>query len=365
MICITSSSHFPDDERIYHRQIKSLVKNKKKILYITRSQKNIDLSNDLLNHINLDITLSSFLESALSIIIKNNISHLQVHETNLLPLIKSIKRLEPSVVTIYDVHEDMKSLYRTFTTRNIFISEVAIYFRNKKEEYYLKYVDKIILANSTIKKSSYKNFKKELYFLENFPQKKYIRSSIKNKVRGPLIVYHGHLAPERGISDLVEAMVEVLKAEPLATLTLLGTFRIESFKKEVTALIKKYKLEDCISVRAQIPYEEVWGVLRKHAIGVIPFRSNPLTENNTPTKLFEMMASGLEIVATDLHPIRYFLNKTIFWATPNQSSSLAESLIQAIKNLEDDSNLNENLELVNQRYNWEKIELKYLSTFQQ
>jgi hypothetical protein len=96
-------------------------------------------------------------------------------------------------------------------------------------------------------------------------------------------------------------------------------------------------------------------VLRKHAIGVIPFRSNPLTENNTPTKLFEMMASGLEIVATDLHPIRYFLNKTIFWATPNQSSSLAE----------DDSNLNENLELVNQRYNWEKIELKYLSTFQQ
>ena len=51
MICIVSSSHFPDDERIYQRQIKSLVRSNRKVLYLTRSESTINLSNKLIKRL--------------------------------------------------------------------------------------------------------------------------------------------------------------------------------------------------------------------------------------------------------------------------------------------------------------------------
>ena len=364
MIVIISSNHFPDDERIYHKQIKSLTKVGKKVLYITRSTNQINLSDDYVNHQNFNLSQNNFIKKIKSILIKkDNVTHLQIHETNLLLLIRFIKLLKPSIITIYDVHEDMVSLYRTFTKRTKLISEVSIFFRKKKEEKFLKFVDRIILANPTIKKDRYGKFKIEQIILENFPEKKYIVNSLRNRVNKPFIIYHGHLAPERGISVIIVAMGNVIKVEPKAKLTLLGSFRTSKFKKEIFKLIKINSLEKHIRIDSQIPHKEVWGVLKKHSIGVIPFRRNPLTENNTPTKLFEMMASGLEIIATDLPPVKYFLNKSIFWANAGSPFSIGTNLLTAIKNLELKSNLEINLELVNKKYNWESIESKYLSIF--
>ena len=56
----------------------------------------------------------------------------------------------------------------------------------------------------------------------------------------------------------------------------------------------------------------VWGILSENTIGVIPFNKNPLTENCVPTKLFEMMASLDQIVASDLAQIRYFVDDSVF-----------------------------------------------------
>ena len=135
MICIVSSSHFPDDERIYQIQIKSLVRSNRKVLYLTRSESTINLSNKLIVHKNFNVSLSIFLSKVKNIIkINKSLEHLQVHETNLLPLFKFMKRYEKSLNTIYDVHEDMESLYRTFSKRNFLIKEVAIFFRKVRED---------------------------------------------------------------------------------------------------------------------------------------------------------------------------------------------------------------------------------------
>ena len=151
MICIVSSSHFPDDERIYQRQIKSLVRNNKKVLYLTRSGSKINLSNKFIIHKNFNVSFSEFLIRVKNLILsENKLKHLQIHETNLLPLFKFTKREKTPLNTIYDVHEDMESIYRTFSRRSLLIKEIAVFFRKKKEDYYLKYVDLIILANQII-----------------------------------------------------------------------------------------------------------------------------------------------------------------------------------------------------------------------
>jgi len=243
----------------------------------------------------------------------NKLKYLQIHETNLLPLFKFTKRKKTSLNTIYDVHEDMESIYRTFSRRSLLIKEIAVFFRKKKEDYYLKYVDLIILANQIIEHDAYHNKKNKKIIIENFPDKKFIRSNLNKINRNPMIIYHGHLAPERGITDLVLAIKEVAVKIPQVKLILLGSFRIAKYKKSINSLIKIHSLENHIIIKEQIPHEEVWEVLRNSSIGIIPFRENPLTKINTPTKLFEMMASGLSIVATDLPPIRNFIDDTVFW----------------------------------------------------
>ena len=60
------------------------------------------------------------------------------------------------------------------------------------------------------------------------------------------------------------------------------------YGEEITAMISK----ENIIVKKQIPYDQIWEILRNSSIGVIPFRKNPLTENNTPTKLFEIFSNS-------------------------------------------------------------------------
>ena len=58
MIVVVSCSHYPDDERIYQKQICSLIKHGERVLYITRSNSNINLSTKRLTHINLSLKFS-------------------------------------------------------------------------------------------------------------------------------------------------------------------------------------------------------------------------------------------------------------------------------------------------------------------
>ena len=54
MIVVVSCSHYPDDERIYHKEIKSLSEKKFKINYFTLSDSEVLLSDKYINHINFN-----------------------------------------------------------------------------------------------------------------------------------------------------------------------------------------------------------------------------------------------------------------------------------------------------------------------
>jgi len=49
MKAIVSCHHYPDDERIYYKQVQSLAKRGDHILYFTRSDSNLDLTDEYIN----------------------------------------------------------------------------------------------------------------------------------------------------------------------------------------------------------------------------------------------------------------------------------------------------------------------------
>tara|TARA_B100000287_G_scaffold228824_1_gene215673 strand:- start:1112 stop:2224 length:1113 start_codon:yes stop_codon:yes gene_type:complete len=367
MISIISSSHYPDDERIFHKQIQALITTGYFVYYFTRSDQNKNLSSSYIKHQNFSskVDISNYIKSIYNIITAiPKIRYIQIHETELLPLFKLIKQKENSVVTIYDVHENMEALYRTFSNRIKPIKEIAIKIRKIQEKRYLKYVDKTILANPPISKRYYLQYGDQTNIIENFPELKFIQRKYKsNNDNNTKIIYHGHLGPERGIDVLVMAMVDVINFFPEASLTLIGTFRTTHFKDKIHYLINELGLSNSVQILDQISYTEIWSILKIHSIGVIPFVENHLTKENTPTKLFEMMSVGLKIVCSDLPPIRNFVNNSVYWANPGNVLSLSKAIINASASSGNEIIIEKNKQLIKEKYNWENKKTEYLSLF--
>ena len=158
-------------------------------------------------------------------------------------------------------------------------------------------------------------------------------------------------------------MKQVVSMVPSASLNIVGTFRTKNFEDNIRNLIDELELQSSVMITEQVPHSQIWGIINKHRIGVIPFRRTPLTEENTPTKLFEMMICGLELVVSKLPPAQFFLNNSVHWCEPDNINSISRSLISALNAKHDLSNIYENQRLIKNKYNWERKRKDYLTLF--
>ena len=366
MICVVSCQHFPDDERVYHRELISLKKLGHSIRYYTRSDSEMDMSDELIAHKNfpaIEFSIPKYLNVLRKEFKVSPPTTLHIHEYHLLPLTRLTKRNYNSKV-IYDVHEDLRVLSETFSTRHPSLRALMTSLRTHKEHYYSRYVDQIVLINPIIKDCIFKDWGFDPLVLQGYPSKLSISDYPNDGCRGNTVLYHGHLGPERGIQELVESILILRNTIPDVSLILLGSFRLQKFQDDILSTIKDNKLSDNIKWVAQVPHQDVWTYLNKAAVGVIPFRQNSLFMNCTPTKLFEFMAAGCGIVASDLPPIHHHVDESIQWSCPGSAQSIAEGLIKLLQNprlLENQVRKNQSL-ILNQ-YNWESISNKLITLY--
>ena len=354
MVAIISCSHFPDDERIYHREISALHEKNYIIKYFTLSDLKINLSQPGINHKSYDsskVSLYKYLEHVEKDLIKEPPKIVHIHEPELFSIAVKMKKSFNTKI-VYDVHEDYTSMIKTFSRLTWPLKTLKIKYWEYKERQFLKYVDEIFIASPTIVNSDFISQGFSPTLLENFPLKKFIQkvefnSKIKNS-----IIYHGNLGPERGISDLIKALSIVVSEIPNANLSIFGSYRKPSYKDELMQLIKSLELKKNITIKGHMEHKDIWGHLRKHEVGVIPFRNNSLTSINTPTKLFEYMACGCKIVSASLKPILRYDIKGIDFFSPGDVNDLANSVIKSLKSIKSDS-LDYNQNKILNTYCWE------------
>lgn len=364
MIAVISCSHFPDDERIYYREIISLREENYSIRYFTLSDSKINLNQSGINHKSYDsskIPLAKYLEFVEQELVKEPPKIVHIHEPELFSIAVKMKILFNAKI-IYDVHEDYISMINTFSKLSWPLRILKIKYWKYKEIQFLKYVDKIFIASPTIVNSDFVSQGFSPVLLENFPLKKFVKKiEFQSKIKNSLI-YHGNLGPERGISDLIKALSVVVNKIPDAKLSIYGTYRIPSYKDELMKLVTSLGLKKNILIAGHIDHKDIWEHLRKHKVGVIPFKDNPLTSLNTPTKLFEYMACGCKIVSAMLRPILRYDIRGVSFFNPGDVNGLATSIIQSLKNAELDS-LHYNQNKILNTYCWELNKNNILDTY--
>lgn len=101
-----------------------------------------------------------------------------------------------------------------------------------------------------------------------------------------------------GIHDWFDgALVEGLaRSRPGWDVWLVG----DTYRGDVAGL---YALPN-VAFLGELPYAELPRVVSFFDVGIIPFKVTPLTEATDPVKVYEMLAAGLPVVATDLPELR-------------------------------------------------------------
>jgi glycosyltransferase involved in cell wall biosynthesis len=157
------------------------------------------------------------------------------------------------------------------------------------------------------------------------------------------------LGMDKGVGDLLEAVIDLAKDKTLRQVRLGLIGGPEQFVDEIRARVVSARLSaDTVLYAGQVPAEQVPGYLKAFDVCAMPF---PWTQHfayyASPLKLFEYMASGGAIVATDLPSTREIIRdgENGLLAPPSDPPALAA----ALRRLRDDPALADRLAAVAHR----------------
>src|SRR5690606_26879499 len=122
--------------------------------------------------------------------------------------------------------------------------------------------------------------------------------------RPVVVAYAGHLYPWKGVDVLIRALAAVPDVQGL----IVGGHPAEADRARVEQLAGSLGLASRITFTGHLPPSEVAPRLAAASMLVLPNTASAISERYTsPLKLFEYLAMGRPIVASDLPAIRAVL----------------------------------------------------------
>lgn len=363
MIAVVTCGHRPDDERIYEREIKTLLKAGYKITYFTRWKGDSYLSEDNLWHRNYsakDLSIRDYTNGILNDlkVLKPSVVH--IHEFELLPLAKKVKKLYNTKI-VYDVHEANIELWDVFSSKRAGVKHVINKVLNQYEKGYLKSVDYVFTTTPELV-NRYKKRVIKSVFIPNYPIV-FPRRSKKSVV--PTIIYHGQISLERGLEDLINAIPQLIKKELQFKVKIYGSERNPDTVNKLNEDINNLNLNDIVKIYNQIPHGEMLKELSKAHISIIPFRDYPMFQIAIPVKMFEAMWAHCAIIASDLDSIREHGEGFIEFYPPGDVEALSRSIERLLLNSEELKRMgNDGSKLIKEKYNWKNVEPTLLDIYE-
>lgn len=144
-----------------------------------------------------------------------------------------------------------------------------------------------------------------------------------------LLMYHGVLSQERGLSELVKAIGIVHRQRADVVLLLLGKGPDESSLKE---LVRSSGLSDVVIFHKAVAYSDVPQFIAAADIGLVPLPDHPQWRYQNPTKLLEYLAMAKPVVITDIPAHRWIVDdpRIAFFCKKGRSTEIAEAILRCL-----------------------------------
>jgi len=147
----------------------------------------------------------------------------------------------------------------------------------------------------------------------------------------PSILYVGKIDRHRGVDMLISALPEILKHYPKAGLVLVGDGKE---KVSLESLVRALELDKHVIFTGWVNHDRVPSYIRTSTICCIPHLKSEHTDTTIPNKLFDYMAFGKPVVASNLSPVKRIIDQVGCGETfvSGNSKDLVRALVRAIRN---------------------------------
>jgi len=360
-ICHITSAHPQHDVRILMKECSSLAKHYSTSLIVVNGKNEI-YNNINIVSVNCDINsrFTRFTKAVDMVLIKAielDADLYHIHDPELLRIVPKLKKLNKKV--IYDVHEDLPRQILSKPWINISIRKPLANIIEWYENKISKKCDGIITATPFIR-DRFIAINKNTVDINNFPLESELQKTRPSFGNLNNICYIGGISQIRGISQMIESLNTLNDIE----LLLAGEFSSKELLKEVSSLsgwanVKKLGL---------VSRTETLAIKEKSFAGLVLFLPEPNHVNAQPNKMFEYMASGIPVIASDFPLWKEIIedNNCGVCVNPLDIKQITQAIVTLKNNPKLVQEMGENgIKLVNEKYNWIKESEKLLSFYQE
>jgi len=181
------------------------------------------------------------------------------------------------------------------------------------------------------------------------------RSSLPYRSRPKAVVFTGGHYRENGSFLIVEIAAE-LRARGYSIPFLLTDRAEAPIREALDRAISERGLTEQVRFLSSVPSDRINDILNLGAIGLAPNLRVPKQVKAIPTKIFEYMAAGMPVVASDLPYMRRFVGETGagVLADPETTNAFVDAIVSVIENDDLASIMGENgRRAIREAFNWE------------
>lgn len=292
-----TSAHAPLDVRIFHKECRSLARAGYEVIVLANHE-----CNEIVDAVRLQglgaangriqrmtFKLAGMCHAAFKV--AADVYH--IHDPELLVVGLALRGAGKRVV--YDIHEDLPRtiLLKAYVPR--FLRKPLLWIVERVENAAARRMSGLIVANPA-HADRFRRIHRNTVVVNNFVMlDEFIPSTrVEWKSRDPAVAYYGGISEERGIREMLAAM-DLLPGTLDLKLELGGCFYV----KEQQADLAAEPHWKHVHWHGELDRSGIASLLNRVQVGLAVLHPDEAYLTSLPTKLFEYMAAGIPVVASD------------------------------------------------------------------
>jgi len=363
-VCFLTTVHPPDDVRIYQKEARSLVEAGYKVVLVAPEYKEVRLSGVQWHRLpkpggRLE-RFTRLMPAAYRAALASGARVVHLHDPELLFVGLALKLRGRKVV--WDAHEDLPRQILSKPWLPKILRRPLAWGVDILERTITRAFDGIVAATPAI---ATRFPRSRVRVVQNYPIIKQLTISHPSPYRDrpPHVAYIGGITAIRGAREMVQA-IGIAGDRWGVRLLLAGKFETEELENELRNQ-PGWRYVDYVG---WLNREEVADVLGRVRGGLLVFHPEPNHINAQPNKMFEYMAAGLPVIASNFPLWEKIIaeNDVGVLVDPLNPLDIARAIGQIIERLDEAEAMGRRgQEAVRERYNWDREKEKLLALYEE